>query len=82
MPRLRRTGWVLDVIYPEDESCARKGHSAENLYTTRALAMNLTSLEKTNKRGIRGREKRAGWDNFYLGKSLKSECVCPERKSG
>ena len=37
---------------------------------------------EANKRGIKVREKREGWDNPYLGKSFKSECVCPERKSG
>ncbi len=63
--------WVLDVIYREDESRARTGYSAENLCTTRALAMNLTRLETTNKRGIKGRVKRAGWDNSYLEKILK-----------
>jgi len=63
--------WVLDVVYREDESRARAGHSAENLCTTRALAMNLTRLETTNKRGIKGRMKRAGWDNAYLEKILR-----------
>lgn len=63
--------WVLDVIYREDESRARTGHNAENLCTTRALAMNLTRLETSNKRGIEGRVKRAGWDNTYLEKTLK-----------
>ena len=42
-----------------------------NLRITRALAMNLTHLEKTNKRGLQGRVKRADWDNFYLEKLLK-----------
>jgi predicted transposase YbfD/YdcC len=54
--------WVLDVIYREDESRARTGHNAENLCTTRALALNLTRLETTNKRGIKARVKRAGWE--------------------
>lgn len=63
--------WVLDVIYREDESRARTGHNAENLCTTRALALNLTRLETTNKRGIKGRVKRAGWDNSYLEKILR-----------
>jgi len=63
--------WVLDVIYREDESRARTGHNAENLCTTRALALNLTRLETTNKRGIKGRVKRAGWDNTYLEKILR-----------
>lgn len=63
--------WVLDVIYREDESRARTGHNAENLCTTRALAMNLTRQETSNKRGMKGRVKRAGWDNTYLEKILK-----------
>ncbi|NJM38107.1 MAG: hypothetical protein HC845_09760 [Akkermansiaceae bacterium] len=49
-------------------SCARLWCG---LCTARALALNLTRLEKTNNRGIKGRVKRAGWDNTYLEKTLK-----------
>ena len=62
--------WVLDVIFKEDESRARSGHAAQNLGTTRGLAMNLVRRESTNRRGIKGRVKRAGWDNKYLEKIL------------
>lgn len=62
--------WVLDVIFKEDENRARTAHAAQNLGTTRGLAMNLISQEKSNKRGIKGRVKRAGWDNLYLEKIL------------
>ena len=58
--------WVLDVIFKEDESRARSGHAAQNLGTTRGLAMNLIRQEATHRRGIKGRVKRAGWDNKYL----------------
>ena len=62
--------WVLDVILKEDESRARSGHAAQNLGTTRGLSMNLIRKEITHKRGIKGRVKRAGWDNRYLEKIL------------
>jgi predicted transposase YbfD/YdcC len=58
--------WVLDVIFKEDESRARSGHAAQNLGTARGLAMNLIGQESTHRRGIKGRVKRAGWDNQYL----------------
>jgi predicted transposase YbfD/YdcC len=63
--------WVLDVIFKEDESRARSGHAAQNLGTTRGLAMNLIRQESTHRRGIKGRVKRAGWDNKYLETILK-----------
>lgn len=62
--------WVLDVIFKEDENRARSGHAAQNLGTTRGLAMNLVRQESTHRRGIKGRLKRAGWDNKYLEKIL------------
>jgi len=54
--------WMLDVIYRENESRARTGHNAENLCTTRALALTLC-LEPTN--------KPAGRNKSYLEKVLK-----------
>jgi len=54
---------MLDVIYREDESRARTGHNAENLCTTRAVALTLTHLEPTN--------KPTGRNNTFLEKVLK-----------
>ena len=62
--------WVMDVVFKEDESRARTAHAAQNLGTTRGIAMNLIRKETTNKRGMKGRVKRAGWDNAYLEKIL------------
>lgn len=62
--------WVLDGIFKEDESRARSGHAAQNLGTTRGLAINLVRRESTNRRGTKGQGKRAGWDNKYLEKIL------------
>jgi len=58
--------WVLDVQFGEDQSRARSGHAAENLATLRRLALNLLRRDTTKKRGIRGKQKNAGWDHRYL----------------
>lgn len=62
--------WMLDVNLGEDQSRARLGHAAENLGTLRRLALNLLQREKTKKRGIKGKQKNAGWDHSYLLKLL------------
>ena len=58
--------WVLDVQFGEDQSRARSGHAAENLATLRRLALNLLKRDTTKQRGIRGKQKNAGWDHRYL----------------
>jgi predicted transposase YbfD/YdcC len=63
--------WVMDVCFGEDQSRARAGYAAENLATLRRLALNLLKQEKTKKRGIRGKQLNAAWDNAYLLKLLK-----------
>ena len=62
--------WVLDVQFNEDQSRARTGFAAENLATLRRLALNLLKREHTKKRGIRGKQKNAGWNHAYLLKLL------------
>ena len=58
--------WVLDVCFREDQSRARAGHAAENLATLRRLALNLLKREKTKRRGMKGKQLNAGWDQAYL----------------
>jgi predicted transposase YbfD/YdcC len=58
--------WVLDVSFGEDQSRARTGYAAENLATLRRLALNVLRRETTKKRGIKGKQKCAGWDHAYL----------------
>jgi predicted transposase YbfD/YdcC len=58
--------WHMDVSFGEDHSRARTGHAAENLATLRRLALNLLKRETTKKRGIRGKQRCAGWDHRYL----------------
>ncbi len=61
----------MDVCFGEDQSRARTGDAAENLATLRRLALNLLRREKTKKRGIKGKQLNAGWDNAYLLKLLE-----------
>jgi len=65
--------WSLDVSFKEDLSRVRAGHAAENLAIVRRIALNLLKQEKTNKRGVTCKRKRAGWDNKYLLKVLTAD---------
>ena len=59
--------WVLDVSFSEDASRIRRDDGAENFSTLRRMAINLLRRDETSKRkNIKGRRKRAGWDNQYL----------------
>ena len=58
--------WLLDVQMGEDQSRVRAGHAAQNLGTLRRLALNLLKREQTKRRGIKGKQKNAGWDHSYL----------------
>ena len=60
-----RLHWMLDVVFNEDQSRNRKDHCPENLALMRKLALNLARLEPS-KGSMRGKLKRAGWDNNYL----------------
>ena len=65
-----RLHWVLDVAFREDD-CRITGSGAENLGVLRHIAVNLLREEKTCKRGIQGKRKRAAWDVNYLETVLK-----------
>lgn len=62
--------WVLDVAFREDHSRVRTGQAAENLAALRHIALNKLKKEKTLKRGIKAKRKKAGWDTEYLIKVL------------
>ena len=56
--------WVLDVAFREDESRIRVGQ--QNVGLLRKVALNLLKQDKTTKRGIAAKRKKAGWDHNYL----------------
>jgi predicted transposase YbfD/YdcC len=57
--------WVLDVTFGDDQSRFRTGHGAKNMAVVRHFAINLVRTAK-DKRSIKLRRKRAGWDPNYL----------------
>ena len=57
--------WVLDAIFGDDQSRLRTGHGASNMAIIRHFAINLVRTAK-DKRSIRLRRKRAGWDPKFL----------------
>jgi predicted transposase YbfD/YdcC len=61
--------WVLDVTMNEDQARQRRDHGPENLALLRRLALNVARLEPS-KGSMKGKRKRAGWDNAYLTRLL------------
>lgn len=57
--------WVLDVALHEDAGRSRMDHAPQNLATLRKLALNLLR-QHTGKGSIKGKIKRAGWNDDYL----------------
>lgn len=58
--------WVLDVVLREDDDRARKDHAPDNLAILRRLALNAVRAIDDPKTSLRGRVKRAGWDDEYF----------------
>ncbi len=63
--------WVLDVTFGDDRSRLRTGHGAKNMAVVRHFAINLVRAAK-DKRTIKLRRKRAGWDPDFLANILGS----------
>lgn len=61
--------WVLDVTMNEDQARNRKDKGPENIALLRRLALNLAKLEGS-KGSIKGKLKRAGWNDAFLTKLL------------
>ncbi|MGH9626315.1 MAG: ISAs1 family transposase [Bryobacteraceae bacterium] len=57
--------WRLDVVMNEDQDRTRMGHGPHNLSVLRHMAIN--AMQKEGSKGsLRGKFKRAGWNNNYL----------------
>jgi predicted transposase YbfD/YdcC len=60
-----RMHWLLDVLFDEDASRARKDHGPENLAVLRRLALNIIRSHPA-RISMRQKVKRAGWDDAFL----------------
>ena len=61
--------WRLDVVMNEDQDRTRLGHGPENLAVLRHMAIN--AMQKEGSKGsLRGKFKRAGWNDAYLTRLL------------
>jgi predicted transposase YbfD/YdcC len=58
--------WVLDVPMNEDQCRVRQKAAAQNLATLRGMCLNLLRQDKTQKCGVRAKQKAAGWNANYL----------------
>lgn len=62
-----RLHWPLDVTLDEDLARNRKDNAPANLAVLRRLALNVARAHPDTKTSLRGKLKRAGWnDNFLL----------------
>jgi predicted transposase YbfD/YdcC len=61
--------WTLDVVFNDDQSRLRKGHGAHNMAIVRHFAINLVRTVN-DKRSIKLRRKKAGWNPQYLASIL------------
>jgi predicted transposase YbfD/YdcC len=57
--------WVLDVDFDEDAVRSRKDNAPQNLALIRKTALNLIR-KHPDKGSVKGKIKRAGWDNAFL----------------
>jgi predicted transposase YbfD/YdcC len=60
-----RLHWMLDVLFAEDASRARKDNGPENLAILRRLAANIIRAHPA-RISMAQKVKRAGWDNAFL----------------
>lgn len=61
--------WVLDVVFKEDLARIRTRHGPANMAVIRHFAINLVR-GVNDKKSIKLRRKRAGWDTSYLAQIL------------
>ncbi|OIQ77712.1 transposase DDE domain protein [mine drainage metagenome] len=70
--------WVLDVTMNEDRTRHRKDNGPENIALLRRLALNLAKLERS-RGSMKGKLKRAGWNDAFLAKLLQQFGKCHMR---
>jgi predicted transposase YbfD/YdcC len=57
---------TLDVVLDEDQTRSRKDHAPANLAVLRRLALNIARAHPDTKTSLRGKLKRAAWDDGFL----------------
>jgi hypothetical protein len=57
---------TLDVALDEDQTRSRKDHAPANLAVLRRLALNIARAHPDTKSSLRGKLKRAAWDDSFL----------------
>ena len=62
---VRNRRGCLDVVMNEDQARNRLGNGPQNLATLRHMALNVMQKNPT-KGSLRGKFKRAGWNETYL----------------
>ena len=58
--------WSLDVTFDEDQARNRKDNAPANLAILRRLALNIAGTHPDTKTSLRGKLKRAAWDDTFL----------------
>jgi predicted transposase YbfD/YdcC len=58
--------WTLDVVLDEDQTRGRKDHAPANLAILRRLTLNIARAHPDTKTSLRGKLKRAAWDDKFL----------------
>lgn len=58
--------WVLDVTFREDDSRVRHRTAARNLALLRKIALNLVAADRGGRTSLRGRRKKAAWNDDYM----------------
>lgn len=61
-----RLHWTLDVLLDEDLARNRKDNAPANLAILRRLALNIARAHPDTKTSMRGKLKRAGWDESFM----------------
>jgi predicted transposase YbfD/YdcC len=58
--------WTLDVVFDEDQARSRKDNAPANLAVLRRLALNIARSHPDTKTSLRGKLKRAAWNETFL----------------
>lgn len=61
-----RLHWTLDVVLDEDGARNRKDNAPANLAILRRMALNIARAHPDKKTSMRGKLKRAGWDESFM----------------